>query len=62
MFLDNERVHPTNNLAERALRPLVVLRKLTYGSRSAAGARRVATMLTVIETSKRHRHSTLDFL
>jgi transposase len=62
VFLDNERVHPTNNLAERALRPLVVLRKLTYGSRSAAGARRVATMLTVIETCKRHGHSTLDFL
>jgi len=27
VFLDNERVDPTNNLAERALRPLVVLRK-----------------------------------
>ena len=62
VFLDDERVDPTNNLAERALRPLVVLRKLTYGSRSRAGARRVATLLTVIETSKRHGHSTLDFL
>lgn len=62
VFLDRVGVDPTNNLAERALRPLVVLRKLTYGSRSAAGARRVATMLTVIETSKRHGHSTLDFL
>jgi len=62
VFLERADVEPTNNLAERALRPLVVLRKLTYGSRSVAGARRVATMLTVIETSKRHGHSTLDFL
>ncbi len=62
VFLDHADVHPTNNLAERALRPLVVMRKLTYGSRSVSGARRLATMLTVIETSKRHGHSTLDFL
>lgn len=62
VFLERSDVDPTNNLPERALRPLVVLRKLTYGSRSAAGARRVATMLTVIETSKRHGHSTLGFL
>ncbi len=53
---------PTNNLAERALRPLVVLRKLTFGSRSQAGARWVANLLTVIETAKRHGHMSLDFL
>ena len=31
------RVPPTNNLAERALRPLVVLRRITLGDRSEAG-------------------------
>ncbi len=36
--------------------------EVTYGSRSVSGARRLATMLTVIETSKRHGHSALDFL
>lgn len=33
VFLDHPEVPPTNNLAEQALRPLVVLRKLTFGSR-----------------------------
>jgi len=38
VFLDDPRVPPTNNLAERALRPLVVLRKITFGHRSRGGA------------------------
>ena len=45
---------PTNNLAERALRPLVILRKITFGHRSASGARRMALIMTVQETAKRH--------
>lgn len=54
VFLDDARVSPTNNLAERALRPLVVLRKLTFGSRTHAGATRMAQLMTVAETSRRH--------
>lgn len=54
VFLDDARVPPTNNLAERALRPLVVLRKLTFGSRTDAGATRMAQLMTVAETSRRH--------
>jgi transposase-like protein len=54
VFLDDARVSPTNNLAERALRPLVVLRKLTFGSRTDAGATRMAQLMTVAETSRRH--------
>ncbi len=54
MILDDPRVPPTNNLAERALRPLVVLRKLTFGSRTDAGATRMAQLMTVAETSRRH--------
>ncbi len=56
VFLDDARVPPTNNLAERALRPLVVLRKITFGHRSAAGATRMATIMTVAETARRHGH------
>ena len=40
-FLDHPGVPPTNNLAEQAVRALVVLRKLTFGSRTRAGARRL---------------------
>jgi transposase len=56
VFLDDPRVEPTNNMAERALRPLVVVRKITFGSRSDAGARRMASLMTVGETARRHGH------
>lgn len=56
VFLDDPRVPPTNNLAERALRPLVVLRKITFGHRSKAGATRMAKIMTVGVTARRHGH------
>jgi len=60
VFLDDPRVPPTNNLAERALRPLVVLRKITFGHRSDAGAKRMAKLMTVGETARRHGHRASD--
>lgn len=56
VFVDDPRVPPTNNLAERALRPLVVLRKLTFGHRSRSGGERMAKLMTVAETARRHGH------
>ena len=60
VFIDDPRVPPTNNLAERALRPLVVLRKMTFGSRSEAGADRMAMLMTVAETARRHGRRASD--
>lgn len=40
----------TNNLAERSLRPLVITRKLTGGSRSHNGAQTHAINLSIIQT------------
>ena len=60
VFLDDPRVPPTNNLAERALRPLVILRKLTFGHRSRAGAERMAVLMTVKETGKCHGRNPLE--
>lgn len=60
VFLDDPRVPPTNNLAERALRPLVVLRKITFGHRSRTGGERMAAILTVGETARRHGHRASD--
>ena len=54
VFLDDPRVPPTNNLAERALRPLVILRKITFGHRSQCSAQHMAKIITVKETAKRH--------
>jgi len=61
-FVEHPEVSPTNNLAEQALRALVILRKQTFGSRTPAGARRLGTMLTVIETARRQGRSVLRFL
>lgn len=61
-FLDHPGVAPTNNLAEQALRAVVILRKLTFGSRTKAGGKRLGTMMTVIETAKRQGKSVLKFL
>lgn len=60
IFVDDRRVPPTNNLAERALRPLVVLRKITFGHRSEAGGSRMATLMTVAETARRQGHRASD--
>ena len=60
-FLDDPRVPPTNNRAEQLLRQLVILRKLTFGHRSLAGAHRTARLMTVKETAKQHGHRVLDF-
>jgi transposase len=61
-FLDHPGVPPTNNLAEQAVRFLVVLRKVTFGSRTRAGARRLGVMLTVIQTARRQGRNIIDFL
>jgi len=62
VFLDHAGVSATNNLAERALRPLVILRKLTFGNRSTAGAQRTSWFMSVIETAKRQGHRVREFL
>jgi transposase len=61
-FLTHPEVSPTNNLAERALRPLVIQRKLTYGNRSTAGAHRLGVVQSVLETAKRQGHAPVSFL
>jgi len=44
-----------NNLAERDLRPLVVARKVSFGSQSQAGARTRETLMSILHTLKK-RH------
>jgi len=60
VFLDDPRVSPTNNHAERCLRPLVILRKITFGHRTDSGATRMARLMTIQETAKRHGRRTLE--
>jgi len=44
-----------NNLAERDLRPLVVARKVSFGSQSVAGARTRETLMSLLHTLKKRR-------
>jgi transposase len=61
-FLDVEGVEPTNNASERALRPAVIWRKLSFGTQSARGSRFVEKILTVVETCHRQSRNTFEFL
>ena len=51
---------PTNNHAERALRPLVIFRKVCLGTRSANGSENVAIFASIAETAKLRGCETLE--
>lgn len=51
-FVVHEGAEPTNNHAERVIRPSVLLRKTNGGTRSQTGAQFVAQMQSVIATAK----------
>jgi transposase len=61
-FLDHKGVEPTNNHAERVLRPGVLWRKNAFGCHSAAGCRFVERILTVVQTLRLRQHQVLAFL
>jgi transposase len=52
VFLYRTDVEPTNNVAERALRPSVIHRKVTGGFRSEWGAKAYAALASVIDTAE----------
>ena len=58
-FLDYPEVKPDNNDAERALRPVVVHRKVTGGARSDWGAQLVAQMFSFLETVRLQGHEAI---
>jgi transposase len=47
------KVPADNNRAERELRPLVIARKISFGSQSEAGARTRETLMTVLHTLRK---------
>ena len=61
-FVDEDGVEPTNNAAERAIRPAVLWRKGSYGTQSDGGARFVERLLTVTATCRQQGRSVLDYL
>lgn len=59
-FLWNEALEPTNNPAERALRPMVVARKIIGGSRSAAHAQAWARLSSLLATQEQNGKNVLE--
>ena len=61
-FVQVEGVEPTNNTAERSIRPGVLWRKGSFGTQSAAGSRFVESMMTVVATLKQQQRNVLEYL
>jgi transposase len=51
-WADNREVPADNNFAERELRPLVMARKVSFGSHSDAGAQTREILMTILRTLK----------
>jgi transposase len=61
-FLTEPGMEPTNNLAEQAIRFVVLDRLVTQGTRSAAGNRWCERIWTVIATCSQQGRSVFDYL
>lgn len=61
-FVTNEGVEPTNNAAERALRPAVLWRKGCFGAQSAEGNTFAERILTVSATCRQQNRHLRSFL
>jgi hypothetical protein len=61
-FLRVPDVDPTNNHAERSLRFLVIMRKISFGTRSEAGSLSHSVLTSLLETAKRQGKDRIAFL
>jgi transposase len=59
-FVKVEGVEPTNNFAERSLRPAVLWRKGSFGSNSKKGCEFVAIILTIVQTLRLQNKPVLE--
>ena len=55
-------VEPTNNIAERAVRPAVLWRKGSFGTDSESGSRFVERILTAVATLRMQKRNVLDYI
>jgi transposase len=61
-FLDDPAVPADNNHGERAIRPAVIIRKNSYGSRSQRGADCQAVLMSIYRTLKQRGHDPLTVI
>ena len=61
-FVTDAEIDPTNNISERELRALVIIRKISNGSRSRRGANATAMLLSIIQTLRLKKENVLQGL
>jgi hypothetical protein len=58
-FLSQEGVEPTNNRAERILRPAVIARKVSQCSKNQRGAEAFSVFVSVLQTARKNNPASL---
>ena len=61
-FVTDPEVDSTNNISERELRALVIIRKISNGSRSPRGANATALLLSIVQTLRFNKQNVLEGL
>ena len=61
-FASVEGVEPTNNHAERMVRPAVLWRKQSFGNHSEEGCRFTERILTAVQTLRLQKRAVVDYL
>jgi transposase len=61
-FVTDPTIDPTNNLSERELRALVIIRKISNGSKSIKGANTTAMLLSIVQTLRLNKQNPLTGL
>lgn len=62
LFLREDAIDPTNNLAERSIRPAVIWRHISFGSDSADGSLFVSRLLSVVSSLLLQQRNPFDFI
>ena len=60
--LDYAEICAHNNLAERNLRPNVIMRKITYGNRSEEGTKNHKVLMSLLQTAKLKDNNPFEYL
>lgn len=61
-FFEDPNIPPTNNHAERQLRPLVISKKLTFGTQSDRGSRFIERIFTVVTSCRQQGRDVFAFI
>jgi len=59
-FTTDTNIDPTNNISERELRHLVMIRRISNGSRSARGACTTAMLTSIVQTLRMSKENVLQ--